>query len=657
MTRRSQLKQWIFAAINFLTSSLHSPWWMWLRFCILIWLDILIVAASYYTAFVLRLDDLLLSGMDLIFWQTLPIVVGVHIAVFFLGGMYRQIWRYANFKSAILVGKLVLSATVLASGIIFLRSDIPPRSVPFIYLTLVVTLQIVEKFCWRGLLSLTISLSDVKKERCLIYGAGTSGELLARYISTTQSFPYKAVGFIDDDPNKRNRVIHGIRILGAGMDLTEIAQTHDIHTIIIALHAAPGQVLRKIIRWCNEAKLAPLIMPNLANSMADDLPGPRPVNINDLLCRSPRSVERGEVTRFFGERTVLVTGAGGSIGSEICRQILEAKPKKLILLDSCEYNLYAIDTELSTTKPKSELICILGTVTDSNFIEDVFRNQKPDCVLHAAAYKHVPLVEANSIVSITNNIRGTQVVANACIAHGVKNFLLISSDKAVRPTNVMGMTKRVCEILVQSQNSQKTTCSFSAVRFGNVLGSSGSVIPRFLDQIKNGGPVTVTDLRVTRYFMLISEAVGLVLQSAARASGGEIFVLDMGDPVNIHDMAKQLICLAGKQPGVDIEITFTGLRPGEKLFEELLIEGLEQHKLEGNIFVARPEEFSSSLALNMIAELLKHAENRNEKSALHLLSELASTHFHEKMLAWHEGLNRSSPRESSVSQHILPTVS
>jgi FlaA1/EpsC-like NDP-sugar epimerase len=363
--------------------------------------------------------------------------------------------------------------------------------------------------------------------------------------------------------------------------------------------------------------------------MAEKIPDPRPVHIQDLLRRSPKSVQKEVIKDFFQSRTVLVTGAGGSIGSEICRQILETNPGVLLLLESSEYNLYKIQRELEEKKTSIPIIGIMGNVTDEAFIDHVFLNHRPDYVLHAAAYKHVPLVESNPLSGILNNIEGTKIVANACIRYHVRNFLLVSTDKAVRPTNVMGMTKRACEILVQSLHQlHGHGCRFSAVRFGNVLGSSGSVIPLFMDQIKKGGPVTVTDPEMTRYFMLISEAVGLVLQSAVKSRGGEIFVLDMGDPVNILEMAKQLIRLAGKEPGQDIDIVITGLRPGEKIFEELIIEGAERHELHEDIYIARPENFSGTLALEMIDNLLVYAKGYKTQEALVILADLASNSLH-----------------------------
>lgn len=626
------LRQWLVKKIKPLPSPFGLRYWKWIRLGLLSSVDILVTWIAFYLAFVLRLDDFELRGFDHAYQTTLPVFLSMHLLIFLIFGMYRQVWRYANFRSALLIGKLVFSATILACAVTYLVQELnpyPPRSVPIIYLALGMIFHVTIKFSWRAFNSLKYSLLDSNKEKCFIYGAGTSGELLARHMSASAKFPFKAIGFIDDDLNKKRRIIDGIKILGAGYELKQLAKIHQVKSILIAMHDIRGDKLRWIVSRCYEAGLKPLIMPNLADSMAENFPEPRPVNIQDLLCRSPKSIEKEAVNNFFSGRCVLVTGAGGSIGSEICRQILATKPNKLILLDASEYNLYKIEGELRQIQSITEIIGVMGSVTDAKLIDSIFKSHALDYVLHAAAYKHVPLVEANPLPSIINNIQGTKTVAEACVRYKVKNFLLVSTDKAVRPTNIMGMTKRVCEILIQAMHKQYgRVCHFSAVRFGNVLGSSGSVIPLFLEQIRGGGPITVTDPQMTRYFMLISEAVGLVLQSVVRTKGGEIFVLDMGEPVNILEMANQLIRLAGKEPGVDIDIVFTGLRPGEKLFEELIIEGAERHELHEDIYIAKPEEFSAQAALEMIEQLLAHTKSYEKNEALLILSELAANKLH-----------------------------
>jgi FlaA1/EpsC-like NDP-sugar epimerase len=394
----------------------------------------------------------------------------------------------------------------------------------------------------------------------------------------------------------------------------------------LAFPSATGKVVREALSRCQAAGVKALIMPDMANALGDEVFQPRPVDIRDLLKRSPKEVDQTEIGAFFSGKTVLVTGAGGSIGSEICRQVLRYGPRHLLVLDASEFSLYQIDEELRPRKgPRTEIHALLGSITDSRFIETVMRRFCPDYVLHAAAYKHVPLVEINPLQGIYNNLEGTRVLAEMAQRFAVKKFLLISTDKAVRPTNVMGATKRCCELLIQTLHGQADSrTAFCAVRFGNVLGSSGSVVPKFLQQIQSGGPVTVTHPDITRYFMLTSEAVGLVLQSITMSRGGETFVLDMGEPVRVADMAHQLIQLAGKTPEKDIEVIYSGLRPGEKLYEELILEGAEERTLHENIFVMRPRAIENGRVRAALDDLLDVTKQGQESSAIKLVKELAS---------------------------------
>jgi FlaA1/EpsC-like NDP-sugar epimerase len=447
------------------------------------------------------------------------------------------------------------------------------------------------------------------RRRALIYGAGSAGELLARHVSANPSFPFSAIGFLDDDLNKRGKTIHGLKILGSGDEIVRLATKFNVEVILIAIHSAPGWVIRKIFDACKEAKVQPLIMPDMANVLGQDVIQPRPIDVGDLLRRAPASIDQVKIENFLRDRTILVTGAGGSIGSEISNQVAAKSVKKLVILDSSEFNLYKIDLSLREAFPSLEIVPILGSMTDQRLLDTVFSKHRPTCVLHAAAYKHVPLVEQNILTGITNNIYGTKLLAETAAKYGVERFVLISSDKAVRPTNVMGATKRVCELVIQCLHQiHKNKCHFCAVRFGNVLGSSGSVIPRFLDQIKSGSPLTVTHKEMTRFFMLTSEAVGLVLQSSAMSDGGEIFVLNMGEPVNIYEMARQLIMLSGKEPDKDVKIQITGIRPGEKLYEELILEGSETHTVHEDVFIARPDEFDVLETLSKIEKILELAD-------------------------------------------------
>jgi FlaA1/EpsC-like NDP-sugar epimerase len=570
------------------------------------------------------LDDVALNGYAPVFFNTLPIVLLVHIAIFSYLGMYREVWRHANINSALVVIRsLGLATTFLIVLNIFIsQQQRVPRSIPIIYLFLAVFAVIAVRFSWRLWSSLKLFGGPSKvKERCFIYGAGSAGELLARHITADVSFPYSVVGFIDDDKNKRGRMLHGLKIYGSGLELAGLVTKHRVGTVILAVHSMSGKPMRELVARCQAAGIKPLIMPDLAASLSSEPFKPRTVDVKDLLCRTPKSIDVQQVKKFFFGRSVLITGAGGSIGSELSRQIIHLKPQKLILFDSSEYNLYRIEQELSDLKLEGVIIVpILGSATESRVVEKVFLDHKPTCVVHAAAYKHVSLVEQNPLQGIINNVLGTQVVAEAAIAHGVSDFLLISTDKAVRPTSVMGATKRCCELIIQALYlRQGGSCRFSSVRFGNVLGSSGSVIPRFAEQIQGGNQVTVTHPEVTRYFMLIPEAVALCLQSLAMAKGGEIFVLNMGEPVKIYDMAKQLILLAGKELGRDVEIIFTGLKPGEKLYEELILEGAEQQTQHEDVFVAIPHPIDDLDIMAKIVELVKAATKGDLDACMYLL--------------------------------------
>lgn len=593
---------------------------------VLVGVDVVAVAFAYWGAFALRLDNIAFA--DAQFFKSLGITLVCMVAAFIFGGMYRQVWRYANIDSAILVTKCVILGAVLAitANFLFLREAIPPRSVPVIFGLIATILVALLKFSWKAWASMQMKMGDETRERALIYGAGAAGDLLVRHISANSKFPYLPIGYLDDDKNKKGRVIQGLRILGSGQDMTEICKAEGVKTVIIAMHAPTGQVIRQLVARCHAAGIKPLIMPDMANSLGGTVIQPRAIDIKDLLRRSPKSIDRDRVQAFFRDRTVLISGAGGSIGSEICRQILDCKPRAIVMLDSTEYNLYRIEQELLEQDIKGvDLYPVLGSVTCTRTVERVFEKYRPSCVLHAAAYKHVPMVEANALEGIVNNILGTKTVAEAAIRFGAERFLLVSTDKAVRPTNVMGATKRCCEILVQSlHQTKRARTSFCAVRFGNVLGSSGSVIPRFLEQIQSGGPVTVTHPDVTRFFMLINEAVGLVLQSISMSKGGEVFVLDMGEPVRVYDMAKELIHLAGKQPGRDVEIVFSGLRPGEKLYEELILEGAEEHSLHEDVYIAIPNTGDPVEALADIDEVLRLAQAAQEEPAVRLLKSLAN---------------------------------
>lgn len=607
-------------------------YYKWLRLGLLIGTDALIIIGSFWLAYVIRLESINVAKRFDDFRQALPIFMIVHIFTFYVGGMYRQVWRYANFNSALLIARLTFIATTSSTLLVYTFDyGRVPRSIPIIF-WLVMTMGVtLVKFSWRVYTTARTNFDGRSKERCVVYGAGSAGELLARHVQADPHFPYKIVGFIDDDKNKKNRIVHGLKIFGTGSDLESITTRHNVQTVVIAIHAAPGSIIRSVVENCRKIGLKSVIMPDMANSLENDVFRPRKIDIKDLLRRAPKEIDKDSVKKLVHESTVLVTGAGGSIGSEIARQILSYAPRKLLLLDNTEFNLYRIEQELRDSLNSGlsciEIVPVLGSASDNRVVETLFHRHEPQYVLHAAAYKHVPMVEANPSEGVINNILSTKLLAEAAIKYHVKKFLLISTDKSVRPTNIMGATKRCCELLIQAISATAplgNTCNFCAVRFGNVLGSSGSVVPRFLEQIQAGGPVTVTHPEVTRYFMLTSEAVALVLQSIAMARGGEIFVLNMGSPIKIYEMAKQLIWLSGRKPETDIEIRFTGLRPGEKLYEELTIEGTEQRTLHEDVFVAKSQLSNPREMLIAINKAIDLALQGNATSSLELVKQLAS---------------------------------
>jgi FlaA1/EpsC-like NDP-sugar epimerase len=605
----------------------HLTHWKWLRLSFLVALDILVVSVSYYLAYFLRLDSFTLDDHILSFWTTLPIAVLVHILVFSGGGVYRQVLKYVNFDSALLVGKCVAVASLTTIGVsfVFQRELMPPRSIPIIFAIVTFLLIVLSRFSWRVLSHYISYLKPEEKDLCVIYGAGAAGDLLLRHVHSNPGFPYKPIGVIDDDPNKKRRVLHGLKIFGSGEMLESLVKKYKFRYVIITINSAPGKKIREIVERCRELGVEALIMPSLGNVLGSDLVQPRSVDIKDLLRREPRSVNADQIRSFFYGSSVLITGAGGTIGSELCRQVLACSPRQLVFLDSSEYNLFKIDEELKRLShgTSTKLIPTIGSVSQARCVEKIFSQYKPTHVLHAAAYKHVPLMESNISEAIINNVGGTKVLVEASKQHEVAHFLLISTDKAVRPTNVMGATKRCCEqVLNHNSFIGGSKTKFASVRFGNVLGSSGSVVPTFVEQIKAGGPVTVTHPEITRFFMLIPEAVGLVLQSASIAKGGETFILDMGEPIKILDMAEQLILLSGKKPHKEIEIKFTGLRPGEKLYEEIIKDDAEEHTVIDGVYVTKPRNTNSQKTLLLLEELVFSANEDNIHRCLELLGEV-----------------------------------
>ena len=515
------------------------------------------------------------------FWTSMVLLAVVYACAFTLSRTYQVLWEYASLRDVCIV-----SVCAMGSSIVFalMRTVLKfPYFAPSIYIMAILlsgagvvairkARRTLKRKPWRGI------TPKSNRNTTMIIGAGAAANILLHEIKTSPALEYYPVCILDDSPEKRRSTVYGVKVIGNCDKLEEIAEKYDIKTIIFAIPSATPERKGEILRRCSKTGCVVKTLPSIGQMIDKKfgLSNIRSINIEDLLGRPPIKIKLDSVMDYVSGKTVLVTGGGGSIGSELCRQIAEHSPHKLIIFDIYENNAYAIQNELQRTHPEVDVKVLIGSVRDSKRLDAVFSRCHPNIVYHAAAHKHVPLMEDNPNEAVKNNVFGTLKTVRTADKFGVERFVLISTDKAVNPTNVMGATQRICEMIVQTYNKHSET-EFVAVRFGNVLGSNGSVIPLFKDQIANGGPVTVTHKDIIRYFMTIPEAVSLVLQAGASARGGEIFVLDMGEPVKIVDLAENIIRLSGYTPYKDIDIKFTGLRPGEKLYEELLMdeEGLE----------------------------------------------------------------------------------
>jgi FlaA1/EpsC-like NDP-sugar epimerase len=485
-------------------------------------------------------------------------------------------WKYASLADGIEIFKTVTLASVVAMfSLLILREHQHFSRVIFLLdWGILLSLTMSSRLVWRVYREMYVIPRRQNGPRTLIVGAGEAGNQLLREIRKSPAANFNVIGFVDDDPGKLGMRLNGMPVLGGTSQLTELTQDLSIEKVIIAIPSAQGKDIRAIIGCCNMADVRFKILPGLSDLISGkvEVSQIKDVEIDDLLGREPANLDDKSISGYLAGKRVLVTGAGGSIGSEICRQVARYDPRKIIVLDSAETPLFHIERELVISFPELMLVPVLADVRNRERMECLFEEFMPEVVFHAAAYKHVPMMEYNPIEAVTNNIGGTRYLAELSDRFKVRNFVMISTDKAVNPTNIMGATKRAAECYIQALAGVSST-KFTTVRFGNVLGSNGSVIPMFKEQIKNGGPVTVTDPGVVRYFMTIPEASQLVLQAGCLGQGGEIFVLDMGEPVLILELAEELIRLSGLVPYEDIDISFTGLRPGEKMFEELLIAG------------------------------------------------------------------------------------
>lgn len=555
-----------------------------------------------------KIEPLFLHSIEKYMWINIVCTVIIN----YIFKLYASLWRFASVEEL----KNVVCAVLISSFLQLCGMSIfkykTPRSYIFIYTLLLAVFMIAPRFSYR-FLRISYRKKTAEKERkpiiTMVVGAGAAGYVLVREMKNSKHLSRKIPCIIDDDPQKQGTYLQGIPIVGKKEDIEKMAKKYNIEEIIIAIPTISQEERKKLLDICQRTACKIKMLPGIYQMVNDeiDMSMLQEVKIEDLLGRDSIDLRMDEIQEYIEGKVILVTGGGGSIGSEICRQVALHNPKQLIIVDNYENNAYAIQLELKKKYPDLNLVTLIATVRERGRVEEIFKQYHPDIVYHAAAHKHVPLMEDSPNEAVKNNVLGTYNVAAAADKYHAGKMVLISTDKAVRPTNVMGASKRICELIVE-MFSQKSQTEYAAVRFGNVLGSNGSVIPVFQKQIEAGGPVTVTHPEIIRYFMTIQEAVNLVLQCGAYASGGEIFILDMGEPVKILDMARKMIRLSGYVPDQDIKIVFTGLRPGEKLYEELLI---DEKNLVGTkndrIFIAQMDETDLESMSARIKKMIEHA--------------------------------------------------
>lgn len=595
-----------------------------IRKLVLLLLDSLLIILTAYLSLEIRFDFHLNTQHLMyryILTENLLIYGMITLGMVYLFGLYKSLWRYASISELISVAMASFwsNAAVL---LVFTLLDVKmPRSFYVINLFLMMTFLGGMRFSYRILRRLQADGFSFKKlkqthqdTRVLIIGAGEAGYLTSKEISKGVGLKKTLVGFIDDDPHKQGRLINGVKVIGRIADIDRIVDEYLVDEIIMAMPSASSKRKREILELCKNLKIKMRILPGVFELIDGkvDIKKIRDVEIEDLLGRDPVKLDDSKIREYIKGKRVLVTGGGGSIGSELCRQVASYEPDELIIFDIYENNAYEIQNELTKRFPELNLKVLIGSVRDEVRLEEVFSLYHPQVVFHAAAHKHVPLMQNSPFEAIKNNTMGTYNVGKYAGEYECERFILISTDKAVNPTNIMGASKRLAELGIQLLNSRYQQTEYMAVRFGNVLGSNGSVIPLFKKQIESGGPVTVTHPEIIRYFMTIPEAVQLVLQAGTMAKGGEIFVLDMGEPVKITNLAEDLIRLSGFEPYQDIDIVFSGLRPGEKLFEELLLddEGISKTYHE-KIFIGRPLVFSEDVVKTAFDELIDAMKIRN----------------------------------------------
>lgn len=576
--------------------------------------DTFLLNACVYLSLIMRFDVGIVSiepqYISNYVENMLPYTI-ISLLIFWVFRLYHSLWQYASIAEVYRIAEACITVEIVHYVCNRIAGNMLPRSCYFnaaIYLIIAIC---ASRFMYRMIRTVLNKYRNIKtSNNVMIIGAGEATNVIMREIQSSSYLANSNIAcIIDDDRRKVGKYIRGVKVIGTRDKIKEAAKLYDIDEIIFAIPSASNEVKRDILNICKETDCTLKILPGVYQMVDGEVNvnSIRNVDVLDLLGRDPIEVDIESIMGYVKDKVIMVTGGGGSIGSELCRQLVSHKPKQLIIFDIYENNAYDIQQELKINYPDANVVTLIGSIRNVSRLESVFAQYKPDIVYHAAAHKHVPLMEVSPDEAVKNNVVGTWNVARMADKYGVKKFVMISTDKAVNPTNVMGATKRICEMIVQTYNEISKT-DFVAVRFGNVLGSNGSVIPLFKRQIEAGGPVTVTDPNIIRYFMTIPEAVSLVLQAGAYAKGGEIFILDMGEPVKIDDLAKNLIRLSGYTLGVDMEIKYTGLRPGEKLYEELLMkeEGLQEtdNKL---IHIGKPIEFDKENFFDNLEKLKEEA--------------------------------------------------
>lgn len=591
-----------------------------LRVACLVLADLILINLSAFLALYIRFEFDFKLLCETEFLHNMLLYSGINsvctILIFYILKLYNSLWEFAGVSELVrtAVG-CFFSAVFYMVGMFMLHLTVP-RSFPAIYMLVLCLLCGALRFAYRCARRTRVGLHSQGGKRTMLIGGGQAGAIVLREFQTSPRSENKVVCIIDDAPNKVGSYLRGVKIVGGRSSIPAMAEKYDVDEIVLAIPSASRQEKLQILSYCHDTSCTLRTLPGICQLANGEvrIEQIREVDIEDLLGRETVKINLDEVAAYITGKTVLVTGGGGSIGSELCRQAAAQRPKRLIIFDIYENNAYDIQMELRRTHPELDLVVLIGSVRDRERVMQVFDRYRPDLVCHAAAHKHVPLMEASPFEAIKNNVFGTQ------------RFILISTDKAVNPTNVMGASKRLCEMIVQMINDRSAT-EYVAVRFGNVLGSAGSVIPLFRKQIRSGGPVTVTDKRVIRYFMTIPEAVQLIFQAGAYARGGEIFVLDMGEPVCIDDLARNMIRLSGFEPDVDIPIEYTGLRPGEKLYEELLLSGEGMQKTKNDLIYIGHEIAFDPAAFEENLMLLRAIPESDEPALRAKLRELVPT-FH-----------------------------